>query len=76
MKVLAAIQSPQGQCINSFISVELDVLGMFGVPVESSISLVKDGCEILLWLISIKEIDKANAFAVAHDLAGFIPVYA
>ena len=75
MKVLAAIQSSQGQCINSFISVGLDVLGMFGIPVASSISLVKDGCEMLLRLISRKEIDKANAFAVAHDLAGFIPVY-
>lgn len=76
MKVLAAIQSQKGQCINSLISVGLDVLGILGIPVASSISLVKDSGELLLRILSEKEIDKANMFAVAHDLASLIPVYA
>lgn len=76
MKVLAAIQSPKGLCINSLISVGLDVLGILGIPVASSISLVKDSGELLLRIHSEKEIDKANVFAVAHDLASLIPVYA
>lgn len=76
MKVLAAIQSTKGQCINSLISVGLDVLGILGIPVASSISLVKDSGELLLRILSEKEIDKANMFAVAHDLASLISVYA
>lgn len=76
MKVLAAIQSSKGQCINSLISVGLDVLGILGIPIASSISLVKDSGELLLRILSEKEIDKANVFAVAHDLASLIPVYA
>ena len=76
VKVLAAIQSPEGQCINCLISVGLDVLGILGIPVASSISLVKDSGELLLRLLSEKEIDKANVYAVAHDLAGLIPAYA
>lgn len=76
MKVLAAIQSPKEQCINSLISVGLDVLGIFGFPVASSISLVKDSGELLLRLLSEKEIDKANVYAVAHDIAGLILAYA
>ena len=76
MKVLAAIQSPKGQCINCLISVGLDVLGILGIPVASSISFVKDSGKLLLKLLSEKEIDKVNVFAVAHDLAGLIPAYA
>lgn len=76
MKVLAAIQSPKGQCINSFVSVGLDVIGILGFPVASIMSLVKDSVEMLLRLLSEKEIDKANVYAVAHDLAGLIPAYA
>lgn len=76
MKVLAAIQSQKGLCINSLISVGLDVLGILGIPVASSISFVKDSGELLLRILSEKEIDKANMFAVAHDLASLIPVYA
>jgi len=76
VKVLAAIQSPKGQCINSFVSVGLDVIGILGFPVASIMSLVKDSVEMLLRLLSEKEIDKANVYAVAHDLAGLIPAYA
>lgn len=76
MKVLAAIQSPKGQCINCLVSVGLDVMGILGIPVASGISLVKDSGELLLRILSEKEIDKANMFAVAHDLASLIPVYA
>lgn len=32
--------------------------------------------KLLLRLISEKEIDKANVYAVAHDIAGLIPAYA
>ena len=76
VKVLAAIQSPKGQCINCLVSVGLDVMGILGIPVASGISLVKDSGELLLRILSEKEIDKANMFAVAHDLASLIPVYA
>lgn len=76
MKVLAAIQSPKGQCINCLVSVGLDVMGILGIPVASGISLVIDSGELLLKILSEKEIDKANMFAVAHDLASLIPVYA
>ena len=76
VKVLAAIQSPKWQCINSLISVGLDVLGILGIPVSSSISLIKDSGELLLRILSEKEIDKANVFAMAHNLASLIPVYA
>lgn len=76
MKVLAAIQSPKGQYINCLVSVGLDVMGILGIPVASGISLVKDSGELLLRILSEKEIDKANMFAVAHDLASLIPVYA
>ena len=76
MKVLAAIQSPKGQCITCLVSVGLDVMGILGIPVASGISLVKDSGELLLRILSEKEIDKANMFAVAHDLASLIPVYA
>ena len=76
MKVLAAIQSPKGQCINCLVSVGLDVMGILGIPVASGISLVKDSGELLLRILSEKEIDKANVFAMAHNLASLIPVYA
>lgn len=76
MKVLAAIQSSKGQFINSLISAGLDVLGILGIPVAGSISLVKDSGELLLRLLSEKEIDKANVYAVAHDIAGLFPAYA
>ena len=75
VKVLAAIQSPKGQCINSFISVGLDVLGILGIPIVNIIALVKDSEELLLRLLIEKGIDKVNVFAVAHDLAGLIPAY-
>lgn len=76
VKVLAAIQSSKGQFINSLISAGLDVLGILGIPVAGSISLVKDSGELLLRLLSEKEIDKANVYAVAHDIAGLFPAYA
>lgn len=76
MKVLAAIQSPKGQCINSLISVGLDVLGIFGIPVASSMSLVKDCGEMFLRFLSGNGVNKIKVFAVAHDLASLIPVYA
>lgn len=76
MKVLAAIQSPKGQCINSFVSVGLDVIGILGFPVASIMSLVKDNGEMFLRLLSGNGVNKANVFAVTHDLAGLCPVYA
>lgn len=76
MKVLAAIQSSKGQVISNFLAAGLDLLGIFGCPVASSMSLAKDGGEFLLRLLSSNGIDKANVFAIAHDLAGLIPVYA
>ena len=76
MKVLAAIQSPKGQCINCLVSVGLDVMGIFGIPVVSIMSLVKDSGEMFLRLLSGNGVNKANVFAVAHDLAGLCPVYA
>ena len=75
MKVLAAIQSPKGQCINCLVSVGLDVM-IFGIPVASIMSLVKDSGEMFLRLLSGNGVNKANVFAVAHDLAGLCPVYA
>lgn len=48
MKVLAAIQSPKGQCINCLVSVGLDVTGILGIPVASIMSLVKDCGEMFL----------------------------
>lgn len=76
MKVLAAIQSPKGQCINYLVSVGLDVMGILGIPVASIMSLVKDCGEMFLRLLSGNGVNKVNVFAVAHDLAGLCPVYA
>lgn len=75
MKVLAAIQSSKGQSISCLISVGLDVLGICGFSVASSMSLVKDCGEMLLRLLFLYKMNKANLFAVVYDLAGFIPVY-
>lgn len=75
MKVLAAIQSPKGQVICNSLAAGLDLLGIFGCPVASSMSLAKDGGEFMLRLLSGNGIDTANMFAIAHDLAGFIPMY-
>ena len=51
-------------------------MGIFGIPVASIISLVKDSGEMFLRLLSGNGVNKANVFAVAHDLAGLCPVYA
>lgn len=76
MKVLAAIQSPKGQCINCLASVGLDVMVFWGIPEASIMSLVKDCGEMFLRLLFGNGVNKANVFAVAHDLAGLCPVYA
>ena len=76
MKVLAAIQSPKGLCINCLVSVGVDVMGSLGIPVASIMSLVKDCGEMFLRLLSGNGVNKVNVFAVAHDLAGLCPVYA
>lgn len=51
-------------------------MGIFGIPVASIISLVKDSGEMFLRLLSGNGVNKANVFAVAHALAGLCPVYA
>lgn len=53
----------------------LDVLGMMNIPVASSISLAKDVGEFVVNLLSGNGYDRSNLFAIAHDCAGFIPVY-
>jgi len=75
VKVLAAIQSPKGQVVNSLLSAGLDILGILGIPVAGSMSLAKDTVEFIVRLLSGNGIDKANVFAIAHDLGGFIPWY-
>lgn len=49
-----------------------------GLVGEHSVNLVclRLRGKLLLRLISEKEIDKANVYAVAHDIAGLIPAYA
>lgn len=76
MKVLATIQSPNGQVISKLLVDESDLQGFYGNLVTNSMSLAKDSGELLSRLLSKNGLDKANVFAIAHDVAGVIPMYA
>lgn len=58
-----------------FLSVGLDVLGILGIPVASSMSLAKDSTELIIQWISRKGVDKGKVMTVIHDISAFIPLY-
>ena len=75
VKVHAAIKSPKGQIISNSLSVGLDVLGIFGIPAASSMSLAKDGTEFIIQWLCGKGVDRNKVMSIIHDLSAFIPLY-
>ena len=74
-KILVAIESPKGQVFDSLSSVGLDVLGILGIPVASSMSLAKDAGMLVFKLCSGSRVDRFDLLSILHDLMAFMPIY-